>query len=214
MGTIKKGILGGFSGKVGNVVGASWRGIEYIRSLPSSVRNPRTEAQVTQRTRFALIGKMMKSIVPIIRIGFAGSVGKGKSAFSEAMSYNVNNAVIGLYPDFEIDFPMVKVTTGKLYGAGNAAATCAAGSLNYVWDSDLLNNAAATDRVILMAFNPVKNESAFDMEAATRADGSGTLDLPPAWDGDQVDTYLALTSEDGSLVADSIHTGRVEVTLV
>ena len=76
MGTIKKGILGGFSGKVGNVVGASWRGIEYIRSLPSSVRNPRTEAQVTQRTRIALIGKMMKSIVPIIRIGFAGSVCK------------------------------------------------------------------------------------------------------------------------------------------
>lgn len=37
MGTIKQGILGGFSGKVGNVVGASWKGIDYIRSLPSSV---------------------------------------------------------------------------------------------------------------------------------------------------------------------------------
>jgi len=196
------------------VVGASWRGIEYIRSLPTSMHNPRTEAQVSQRTRFALVGKMMKTIVPIIRIGYAGSTGKGKSTFSEAMKYNVLNAVIGLFPDFEIDFPAVKITTGKLYGAGNAAATCAAGSLNYVWDSDLLNNAAATDKVILMAFNSVKNEAAFDMEAATRADGSGTLDLPPAWDGDQVDTYLALTSEDGSLVADSIHTGRVEVTLV
>jgi hypothetical protein len=30
MGTIKKGILGGFSGKVGTVVGASWKGISYI----------------------------------------------------------------------------------------------------------------------------------------------------------------------------------------
>src|SRR5690606_508733 len=42
MGIIKQGILGGFSGKVGNVVGASWKGIDYIRSLPSSVSNPRT----------------------------------------------------------------------------------------------------------------------------------------------------------------------------
>ena len=31
MGTIKKGILGGFSGKVGTVVGASWKGISYMR---------------------------------------------------------------------------------------------------------------------------------------------------------------------------------------
>ena len=46
MGIIKKGILGGFSGKVGNVVGASWKGIDYIRSLPSTVRNPRTPRQV------------------------------------------------------------------------------------------------------------------------------------------------------------------------
>lgn len=37
MGTIKQGILGGFSGKVGNIVGASWRGIDYIRSMPASV---------------------------------------------------------------------------------------------------------------------------------------------------------------------------------
>jgi len=30
MGTIKKGILGGFSGKVGTVVGSSWKGIVLI----------------------------------------------------------------------------------------------------------------------------------------------------------------------------------------
>ena len=214
MGTIKQGILGGFSGKVGNIVGSSWRGIDYIRSIPTSVRNPRTEAQVTQRTRFALVGKMLKTIIPIIRVGFASSAGTGKSAFSVAMSYNVLNAVIGLYPDFEIDFPMVKITSGSLYGTSNVSATCSAGSLSYVWDTDLLNDAAATDKVILMAFNSVKNESSYNMNAAVRDDGSGSLDLPPSWDGDQVDTYLALISADGSLVSNSVYTGRVEVTLI
>jgi len=214
MGTIKKGILGGFSGKVGNVVGASWRGIEYIRSMPASVRNPRTEAQVTQRTRFALIGKMMKTLIPIIRLGYADKVGKGKSAFSEAMKYNVTNAVIGLFPDFEIDFEAVKITTGKLYGTGSASATCAAGSISYVWNTDLLNNASATDKVILAAFNPSLNESVFNMEAAARADGSASLTLPPTWDGAQIDTYLALTSEDRKMVSDSLYTGRMEATMV
>ena len=55
MAKIKKGILGGISGTVGNVVGGNWRGIDYIRSKPSSVRNPNTEAQRAQRMRFRLV---------------------------------------------------------------------------------------------------------------------------------------------------------------
>lgn len=214
MGTIKKGILGGFSGKVGNVVGASWRGIEYIRSLPANVFNPRTEGQVKQRTKFSIIGRMLKTFVPIIRVGFAASAGRGKSTYSEAMKYNVLNAVTGLYPDFEIDFAKLKVAAGKLYGAANASATCTAGSLSFVWDTDLLNNASATDKVILMAYNQALNETAYHMQAAARADGSGSLDVPPTWDGELVDTYMAFTSEDGRLVSNSVHTGRVEVVLV
>ena len=44
MGTIKQGILGGFSGKVGSVVGASWKGISYMRSQADHVKNPRSAA--------------------------------------------------------------------------------------------------------------------------------------------------------------------------
>lgn len=33
MGTIQKGILGGFSGKVGSVIGGNWKGIDYMRSV-------------------------------------------------------------------------------------------------------------------------------------------------------------------------------------
>ena len=214
MGTIRQGILGGFSGKVGNIVGASWRGIDYIRSMPASVHNPRTEAQVSQRNRFSLVGKMLKTIVPIIRIGFAGSVGTGKSAFSVAMSYNVKNAVIGLFPDFEINFDAVKISSGDLYGAANAEASSAAGSISFVWDTDLLNNAAATDKVILLAFNAVTGEASYDVDAATRADGSGSLAVPPTWDGELVDTYLALYSADGKLVSISVYTGRVTVSMI
>ena len=34
MGKIGKGILGGISGKVANVVGGNWKGIDYLRSKP------------------------------------------------------------------------------------------------------------------------------------------------------------------------------------
>lgn len=49
MGVIKRGILGGFSNKVGPVVGSSWKGIDVIKSKPVSVSNPNTPAQQLQR---------------------------------------------------------------------------------------------------------------------------------------------------------------------
>ena len=52
MGKIKQGILGGFKGKVGTVIGASWNGIAYMRGLAQSVKNPKTAAQLQQRAFF------------------------------------------------------------------------------------------------------------------------------------------------------------------
>ena len=52
MGKIKQGILGGFKGKVGTVIGASWNGIAYMRGLAQSVKNPKTAGQTTQRGFF------------------------------------------------------------------------------------------------------------------------------------------------------------------
>ena len=52
MGKIKQGILGGFKGKVGTVIGASWNGISYMRGIAQSVRNANTTAQRTQRGFF------------------------------------------------------------------------------------------------------------------------------------------------------------------
>ena len=46
MGKISQGILGGLSGKVGNVIGGNWKGIDYLRIKPSEVANPRTEGQI------------------------------------------------------------------------------------------------------------------------------------------------------------------------
>ena len=55
MGKIKQGILGGFRGKVGNVIGGNWKGIDYMRVKPASVANPKTVGQVGQRNKFSAV---------------------------------------------------------------------------------------------------------------------------------------------------------------
>ena len=62
MGKINQGILGGFNGKVGSVIGASWKGISYMRGIAQSIKNPKTEAQVMQRDYFAQLTQMASQL--------------------------------------------------------------------------------------------------------------------------------------------------------
>jgi len=66
MAIIKQGILGGLSGKIGSVVGTSWKGRAILKALPLSVANPRTEGQVQQRTSFSLISILASVLLTII----------------------------------------------------------------------------------------------------------------------------------------------------
>ena len=70
MGTIKKGILGGVSGKVGTIVGVHWKSSYYIRAHAAKVSNPRTPKQQEQRGKFATVFGFLKTIKPFIRIGY------------------------------------------------------------------------------------------------------------------------------------------------
>lgn len=63
MAKIKQGILGGFSGKVANVVGTSWKGRAVMKSQPLSVANPRTTAQTEQRNKFSKISELASKVL-------------------------------------------------------------------------------------------------------------------------------------------------------
>ena len=69
MGIINQGILGGFSGKVGPIVGFRWKSNYYIRARAAKVSNPRTPKQQEQRGKFATAFSFLKAIKPFIRIG-------------------------------------------------------------------------------------------------------------------------------------------------
>ncbi|OJV90986.1 MAG: hypothetical protein BGO34_22130 [Bacteroidia bacterium 44-10] len=208
MGTIKQGILGGFSGKVGTVVGGTWKGIHYMRSLPSSVRNPRTPGQVKQRTKFSIMIEFLKPLTPFLRIGFKTYADR-KTAFNAAMSYNVNNAVEGEYPDLELDFSKILVSRGSLLPAENTIAIASEGNLNFTWnDNSGISSASAKDLAMPLIFNKDKGESVFSTEAGERSAGSATMNIPDSWMGDTVEIYLGFISEDGTQVANSIYLGQ------
>ena len=77
MGKIKQGILGGFKGTVGTVVGSSWNGVAYMKGKPQSVKNPRTDAQVQQRNFFKEVQGLVSQLSDEQLISLFPSVTRG-----------------------------------------------------------------------------------------------------------------------------------------
>lgn len=90
MAIIKRGILGGFSNKIGNVVGTSWKGISVMRSLPQSVHNPKTQAQEEQRTNFAVASKLGSQLLDSIIKPFWDKKAIRMSGYNLWVQTNIN----------------------------------------------------------------------------------------------------------------------------
>ena len=209
MGTIKKGILGGFSGKVGNVVGASWKGIAYMRSLPQKVSNPRTELQRMQRGKMATVVKFIRPMLVALRIGWKLYANK-QSAFNAATRYTLDNALVGTYPDYSIDHTKVLVSRGPLPPAIEPSAYSEAMQANYNWDV-CEGLGAANDKVMLVVLNPTKEEAVVSSLENVREDCHASVKLPTYWADDEVLCYMSLISEDGSEVSNSSFAGIINV---
>jgi hypothetical protein len=212
MGKINQGILGGVSGQVGNVIGGTWKGIDYLRIKPSSVANPRTEGQVDQRSKFSTVLRFLQPMTDFLRVGFKLYANR-MTQFNAAMSYNLNNAITGAYPNFMIDYANALVTRGNLTGASNGAASSpSAGSVEVTWtDNSGSGSAQATDKALIALLNTTRSEAVFTTAGPVRPDGTATIPVPSEYSGEDVEVFLGFVSEDGTKVANSVYLGSVTV---
>ncbi len=212
MGIIKQGVLGGFSGKVGNVVGGSWKGIDYMRIMPASVANPQTEPQMDQRSKFTTVLRFLQPLTQFLRTGFKNYAIR-MTAFNNAMSYNLRNAIGGAYPLYEIDYTKALVARGSLTAALNpGTASTVAATVEFNWDDNsTVGDASTLDKSLVVVFNPTKGEAVYQLGQADRIDLTQSVVVPVAFTGDQVQCFLAFMKEDGSLVSNSKYAGAVTV---
>jgi len=208
MGTISKGILGGFSGTVGTVVGGSWKGIDYMRSQPSKRSGSFSQAQLEQQAKFKLLIAFLETMTGLVRISFK-DFAKQMTGFNSAMSYNLKNAVTGIYPDFTIDYGLALVSRGDLPNAIAPSAVAAANNINFSWtDNTGTGSAKATDKAILAVYCPALKTTFYTTNGANRSAGTDTINVTN-FAGQTVETYIGFISEDGRSIANSIYTGEL-----
>jgi len=208
MGKIPQGILGSLSGKVGSIIGGSWKGIDYIRIKPSSVANPRTEGQVNQRNKFTITLEYIQATSDFVKIGYKSFATK-KTAFNAAMSYVLNNAVGGIAPNFSIDYSLALLSRGSLSGVLNGTTDLSTpGQVIFEWDDNSAEgNANVTDKSMVLVYNPSKKESISILNGAVRTIQTQTVTIPNSYAGDTVELFMAFVSEDGKTVSNSVYLG-------
>jgi len=212
MGRISKGILGGFSGKVGSVVGGTWKGIDYMRSKSNRTNFNPSQAQLEQQAKFGLAIRFAQSMSALLAIGFRTYANK-QTGINSAVSYILKNAIGGAYPTFTILYDEVLVSRGDLPNVLAPVATAAAGSLlTYTWtDNSGTGIAKATDKVILAAYCPALDQCIYTTGSAARSTETDQLNLA-TFSGKDVHTYIGCISEDGRNIASSIYTGMVTIS--
>lgn len=216
MGKFNDGIFGSFSGRVGNVVGANWRGIDVLRKRPrKKPKGSGTAAQFEQRAKFAAIIDFLNPIKEVVGAYFSRDT-KTKSRYNLATGYNLKNALVdGPGNTFTLDYSKVLISKGELRGLeGGTVASQAGHILELRWtDNSGQGSAAATDLVVVVVFSPALNlYQMFNPAPATRGDATVALAMPAYYSGSEVHVWGTVISDDKKVAAVSTYFGRETVT--
>lgn len=208
MATFKQGILGGFSGKVGGVIGSSWKGINTMRSQPASVLNPRTTAQVNNRNRFGylstLAADMLTTIVKPLNDRFAQKM-SGYNSFTSRSSLAFDSA--GNFVPNEL-----KISSGKLGDPVISSVTNlgdAAVSVQYPV-VPVGAYEALTDKAYLAVID--SEGQVLGTLSGTETRESSPAIVPANRDlvvGETIHIYLSFIRADGTIVSNSAHAEHI-----
>lgn|SRR5487761_2736090 len=211
MATFEKGILGGFSGKVGTVIGSNWKGIDYMRSKANKRSFIPSQKQLEQQMKFALMMRFLQPMSALLGISFSDFAIQ-KTGINSAFAYNFSNAITGIFPDYAIDYSKALVSRGLLPNVLGPSVISGAGSiLTWSWTDNTSADAKATDQAILVAYCPEMKQAIYTTNGGNRSDLTADLNLL-TFAGKAVETFIGFISADGRSVAVSIFTGEVTVS--
>lgn len=205
MAVIKQGIFGGFSGRVGNVVGTSWKGIAVMKALPLSVANPRTSGQVEQRGKFSLIvvlgSLLLSSIIKPLWDRFAMRMSGYNSFVKQNISLVVSDEIT-TPEDFRLSVGKMSSTDISSVGMTNLSPL-----VTVAWSDDAGSGFRLhTDLAFAVVFTANLEKIGYSSVPVARSEESIEFSLnTPAATSDVFFCYLSFMRVDGTIVSTSFY---------
>ena len=183
-----------------------------MKGQAQSYADAQTDAQLAQRLKLKVIMAFLQPLTSMLRYGWR-KLSIKMSGINAAMSYNIQNALQGTYPNFTVDYPNALVSKGLVCPALNqVAASTVAGTILFTWDDNSTEiGAHATDPNVLVVVNPEKNQSVSFRGLGERADGTQSVTVPNSFSGDLVHCYIAFEDAGYNDISNSKYAGAVTV---
>ena len=209
MGKIKTGILGGFQGKVGTVIGSTWRGESIMRALPKTAAKAPTESQRIQRLKFKAVSEFLNPLRSTLSTYFGNDTGV-KSKYNMATSYHITNAVEITEQGTQVLSPRVLVAHGTLFGFQNLTTTQSETVITLNWeDNAVFGNAKAEDTVNVVCYIEEVN-TFYVFESIANRDGlTASVTLPQNFLGYNVEVYAFLYDKVSKTSSNSVYLGSI-----
>ncbi len=212
MGKQVAGILGRYTGKVGNVVGSKWKNVDTVRvySVPA---NPRTVAQVAHRGKFTLCQRVAQSILQSVVKPFWDGVSPGASGFNVFIGTNIR-----LVTDVN-SFDDIRITSGSwepVAALTSATYDSATGVVDISIDDSTTSVGTPFDRLVLVAIDATNWEPAdgkytllaYVNTDRNRDEDGGTLALPLGLTPSNIHCYAGVLNPESAtrdIMGNSLH---------
>lgn len=190
------------SGKLGDKIYSSWHGRPYVRRMPESVANPRTEAQQAHRHAFAAISKLSAAMKEGHAEGLHWKAVREKLN-THCVFRNLNKDCFG--PE-GIDYSCVKISYGTVSAVEvTSAAVDAEGHVHVEFHDHHPTAKNKKDRFFLFVFCPDLCEGHF-AEPVERTVGVVDAHIPEVWLEHELHLYAFMKNESGQ-TSDTMYLG-------
>lgn len=186
MGKISQGILDGFKGKVGTVVGFFWKGKPVMRGYKRYVHDRHSDAQLANRMRFAVVNELSVAFKAAADLGFhLRAKSHGNTELNNFVQLNWGAVSVGTDAEVVVDYSSLLVAAGSLPGVHfDRASYETPQQVSVAFDGNTAAGGASdADTVLLFAYNPTLNSGILS-SGDLRGSGRATISLPAAWSGE------------------------------
>ncbi|MGL4583975.1 MAG: DUF6266 family protein, partial [Flavobacterium sp.] len=210
-----QGILGPVNGKVGTVVGVTWRGVNYIRSKPSKSRKKPTMKQMLQWDKMSLVSTFASKFKDFVNANCL-PVMKGKKWIAgkeQLISRLMTQGISLVNGEQHIKVEEALLSIGNLAPAVikkiNRLKT---GKFKVQWENGLINALTLdTDKLTMMLYNETLDKFTAISDVGNRVDKYAHFSIPTEWDKGTVYFWSMWKAADGSVNSTSCFHGIIEL---
>jgi hypothetical protein len=213
MGKLPNGTFGAFTGRIGNLVCYNLNGQIVIRTIGINNKPP-TVKQKTNRMKMKVINELVQNTYLAMHAGFtAASTGTVYNYANLAIKHNNPNALKGIYPNVELDYPKLVFSHGNLEIPIDPKVEVVPEGLKFSWDpSTQCKGEDSQDQVSMVAYCPEKQEMLFIKSGHKRHQGFDILPIGKAYKGLALEIYMYFVADDRLDVSQTTYLGRIDPT--